>query len=255
MFHAADFNVANIQNLQAFLVIISTILTAAAGYVINDIFDIEEDLINNPEKRIIARHITPKNGHIFYFILAAASIITGFFAGYTMLILVVVIGILLYFYSSDIKGEILWGNLLVAFMSGAVVFIADMGVFTRYTGYFAEFSLFAFLITVPREIVKDIEDIEGDKAQDYKTFPIVFGEIKSTRLAIIFMVMVIAELIYLMVTEGNLWYNLYSIILVIIPTIFIIYKLIIARDKVDFSQLSRWIKWLMLSGLLSVVFL
>lgn len=255
MAHAAGYKLSNVRIEEAFLVILATVLTAAAGNVINDIFDIEEDQINNPEKRIIARHISSRSGRIYYGILVAASLTAGYFSGWTMLILCLAIGILLYFYSSDIKGETLWGNLLVAFMSGAVVFTADLGVFTRNEGYFAEYALLAFLITVPREIVKDIQDIEGDKAQDYETFPIVFGPKRSAWFAVVFMVMMIAELVYLMATDGNKWYAIYCCMLVITPGIFIIYKLLNAAEKQDYKNLSRWLKLLMFTGLLSVLFL
>ncbi len=75
MAHAAAYQWSNIDTFRALFVILATILTAAAGNVINDIFDIEEDQINNPEKRIIARHISPKSGRIFYSILGLASLI------------------------------------------------------------------------------------------------------------------------------------------------------------------------------------
>jgi 4-hydroxybenzoate polyprenyltransferase len=255
MAHAADYKAENILLSQAILVALSTILTAAAGNVINDIFDIEEDQINNPEKRIIARHVSTKNGRIFYGVLAAASLIAGYFSGWTMFALCITIGIMLYFYSSDIKGETLWGNLLVAFMAGAVVFTADLGVFTRNEGYFAEYALMAFLITVPREIVKDIEDIIGDKSQGYRTFPIVFGTKRSTRLAVVFMTMLVAEIVYMIITDGNVWYAVYTAGLVVTPSVYIIVKLFRAEVKSDFKQLSGLLKLLMFTGLISVLFL
>ena len=109
MAHAASYNFENIHVISAIFVILATIATAAAGNVINDIFDIEEDKINNPEKRIIARYISTINGRIFYSILAIFSVFLGYFSGWTMLVLSITIGVMLYFYSSDLKGETLWG--------------------------------------------------------------------------------------------------------------------------------------------------
>lgn len=255
MAHASGYDSSNVRFTDAAWVILATILTAAAGNVINDVFDIEEDQINNPEKRIIARHISPKSGRIFYGILALASLVAGILSGWTMFLLCLTIGTMLYFYSSDLKGETLWGNLLIAFMTGAVVFTADLGVYTRNEGYFAEYALMAFLITVPREIVKDIEDIRGDQTQGYKTFPIVFGTNHSTRLAIVFMVMMIAEVVYMMLTDGNLMYNLYCAAGVLAPSVLIIRKLFLAKVKADFRELSTWLKVLMFGGLISVLFL
>lgn len=255
MAHAAEFSADNIRFADAAWVILATVLTAAAGNIINDVLDIEEDQINNPEKRIIARHISPGNGRIFYAVMVITSLIAGYNSGWTMFMLCISIGILLYFYSSDIKGETLWGNLLIAFMSGAVVFTADLGVYTRNEGYFAEYALLAFLITVPREIIKDIEDLKGDESQGYKTFPIVFGPHRSTRLAVVFMTMMLAELLYLAVTDGNLWYNAYTVVAVFVPSVWIIRKLFTAKIKSDYREISTWLKILMFSGLISVLFL
>lgn len=241
--------------MDAVLVILATVLTAAAGNVINDIFDIEEDLINNPEKRIIAQKISIKNGHRFYYILLTLSIITGYFSSWTMFALCIAIGVLLYFYSSDIKGETLWGNLLIAFMCGAVVFTADLGVYTRNEGYFAEYALLSFLITMPREIIKDIIDLPGDRAQGYETFPIVFGEKRSTHLATVFMLMIAGVVAYIMITDGNLKYNIYTSICVLLPCVFIIVKLQTARVIKDYTELSNYLKMLMILGLFSVIFL
>lgn len=253
--HASQYQWQNIDLYKSLFVILSTVLTAAGGNVINDIFDIEEDQINNPEKRIIARHISLKNGHVFYYSIAAASIIFGFLAGYTMLALSICIGILLYFYSSDLKGETLWGNLLVAFMTGAVIFASDLGVVTRFAGYFAEYALLAFFITISREIVKDMEDIEGDKAQDYRTYPIVYGTEKSALLAAIFIILIIAEIIYLMIQYGNIFYNTYAALLIIIPAFVLILKIKMAKDVKAHHRNSTYLKLLMVSGMLSVLLL
>lgn len=234
---------------------LSTLLTAAAGNVINDLFDIEEDQINKPEKRIIARHISVKNGHYFYYTLAALSVLIGFLAGPTMLSLSIGIGILLYFYSSDLKGETLWGNLLIGFMTGAVIFASDLGVSTRFGGFFAEYALLAFLITMAREIVKDIEDIEGDRAQEYRTYPIVHGLEKSALLAAIFIILLIALTVYLMIRNGNIYYNIYSAFLIIIPAFILILKIKIAKTKKDHHRNSILLKLLMVTGMLSVLLL
>lgn len=255
MAHASAYHWSNIDTIRALFVVLATVLTAAAGNVINDIFDIEEDQINNPEKRIIARHISPKSGRIFYTILAAISLICAFQAGYSMFALSLTIGILLYFYSSDLKGENLWGNLLISFMTGAVVFAADLGVHTRVNGYFAEYALLAFLITMPREIVKDIEDIEGDKAQEYNTYPIAQGIDKAALLASIFLILIIVEMIYIMIRDGNLFYNIYSTVLVVIPAFMLIIKIKTSKQKGDYSKASLYLKGLILTGLLSVLFL
>ncbi|MBS3913670.1 MAG: geranylgeranylglycerol-phosphate geranylgeranyltransferase [Bacteroidetes bacterium] len=253
IFHSAGYEMDNIRWAESLFVILATILTAAAGNVINDIFDIEEDMINNPEKRIISRKISVRNGKIFYGFLIAASLIFGFISGITMGFLCVAIGIMLYFYSSDLKGETLWGNLLIAFMTGAVVFTADLGVYTRIDGYFAEYSLFAFLITLAREIIKDIEDMEGDKQQEYATFPIVYGVRKSAVLVSVILLVMVSLVVYIAIRHGNLPYNIFISLFIILPVIVFLFLLKKAESKKDFHRLSVFLKSLMVTGILSVL--
>lgn len=255
MMHSGGFKLSNILFPACIFVILATLLTAAAGNVINDIFDIEEDQINNPEKRIIARHISLRNGRVFYIALAAASLIAGWLAGWTMFALCMAIGIMLYFYSSDLKGSTLWGNLLVGFMAGATVFASGLGVYARFDGYFAEYALFAFFITVPREIIKDIEDIEGDRAQEYETFPIEFGVSKAVLLSAIYLLLIAGETLYLMVKDGNIWFNLYATLLILAPVVYISLKLKNASEKKDFTIIQRLLKLLMVTGMISVLLL
>jgi 4-hydroxybenzoate polyprenyltransferase len=162
---------------------------------------------------------------------------------------------MLYFYSSDLKGSTLWGNLLVGFMAGATVFASGLGVYARFDGYFAEYALFAFFITVPREIIKDIEDIEGDRAQEYETFPIEFGIPKAILLSAIYLLLIAGETLYLMIKDGNIWFNLYAAVFILAPVVFISLKLKNASEKKHFTIIQRLLKLLMVTGMISVLLL
>lgn len=255
MLHAASWDINQLRWPDAITVVISVLLVASGGYVINDIFDIEEDMINRPEKRIIAKHISVRSGHIFYGVLLAASLFFGFWTGWGMGFLVIAINVLLYFYASDLKGTNLWGNLLVSFLNGVVVYCAARGVLMIHDGYFSEYALLAFLITLAREIVKDIEDMEGDKAQDLETFPIVYGERKANWLAIIILTLLNILLVYMMVESGKTAFRIYCIAAVIAPVFYFYYLLLSAWEKKDYSRIQRWLKGLMITGILSVLFI
>jgi 4-hydroxybenzoate polyprenyltransferase len=255
IFHGASWQLEDIRWPGALTVVLAVLFVAAAGYVVNDIFDIEEDIINKPEKRIIAKHISLRSGHIFYFILLAFSMLCGFMTGLTMGFLCVVINLLLYFYASDLKGSNLWGNLLVSFMNGMVVFTAGWGVYKIADGFFAEYALMAFLITLAREIVKDIEDIEGDKTRDYETFPLVYGINKAVWLSMAVLTVLNVLCILLMVLAAKLWLSIFMVVLVIAPVFYSYYLLLSASEKQDFSRLQKFMKLLMITGLLSVVFI
>jgi len=255
MLHAGKWNPANLRWPEALTVLVAVLFTAAGGYVINDIFDIEEDIINKPEKRIIAKHISLKKAHWFYGFLLLMSLITGFITGWSMGFLCIVMNLLLYFYSSDLKGTNLWGNMLVSFMNGVVIFTAAQGTLILGDGYFAEYALLAFLITMAREIVKDIEDIAGDKAQECETFPIVYGENKATWLSICILTLLNLLVIYLMAEIGKTIFTVYSIIFILLPVFYFYYLLINADTKGHYTRIQRLLKGLMITGILSVVFI
>lgn len=255
MFHASQWNIQNLRWPDALFVVLAVLFTAAAGYVINDILDIEEDIINKPEKRIIAKHISIRSGIIFYIILLLGSLAFGFITGLSMGLVCVMISVLLYFYSSDLKGTTLWGNLLVSLMNGVVVFFSAQGVDEKFNGYFAEYAFLAFLITMVREVVKDIEDIEGDKTREYETFPIVYGARKSVWLGMGILTMLNFHMVYLITESKNLYFGVFSGVFVLLPVFYFYHQLLTADEKADYTRIQRRLKWLMVSGILSVVFL
>jgi 4-hydroxybenzoate polyprenyltransferase len=255
MFHASQWNIQNLRWPDALFVVLAVLFTAAAGYVINDILDIEEDIINKPEKRIIAKHISIRSGIIFYIILLLGSLAFGFLTGLSMGLVCVMISVLLYFYSSDLKGTTLWGNLLVSLMNGVVVFFSAQGVDEKFNGYFAEYAFLAFLITMVREVVKDIEDIEGDKTREYETFPIVYGARKSVWLGMGILTLLNFHMVYLITESKNLYFGVFSGVFVLLPVFYFYHQLLTADEKADYTRIQRRLKWLMVSGILSVVFL
>jgi len=233
---------------------LACIFVAAGGYVINDIFDIETDEINRPEKLIINKHISTKSAKIFYLILTSLGIISGFITGIGMGILCIVLAILLYFYSSDLKGEMLQGNLLIALMAGMVVYVASRGVFNVQNTYFAEYASVAFLITMARELIKDIEDLEGDKAQEHETYPIVKG-IRATKiLAAIFMFFTLLISVLLFFQSNAISFKIIIAGLIIVPISYYNYLLYNANEKGQFRKISNWLKLTMFIGLFSSLF-
>ena len=253
MLHASHWEVNNLRWPEALMVLFAVVFTAAAGYVINDILDIEEDIINKPEKRIVSKHISIKSGLVFYGFLVLGSLVFGFMTGLVMGLICAAINVLLYFYSSDLKGSTLWGNLLISFMNAVVVFFSAKGVDEKYDGYFAEYAFLAFLITLAREVVKDIEDTEGDKTQEYETLPIVYGAKKAIWFTMAVLTVLNVHLIYLMTESAKPLFIGYTAALVVLPVFYFYFRLLTATEKSDFTRIQRMLKWLMISGILSVV--
>ena len=248
------FDWSNIRFKESITTMLACVFVAAGGYVINDIFDIETDNINRPEKLILSKHISPKAAKIFYVILTSLGIISGFLTGIGMGILCIVLAILLYFYSSDLKGEMLQGNLLIAMMAGMVVYVASRGVFNVQNTYFAEYATVAFLITMARELIKDIEDIEGDKTQEYETYPILKGVRATKILAAIFLFVTLFIAVLLIFQSNEFLFRAYIALLIITPIFYFLYLLYNANEKGQFRKISNWLKLTMFIGLFSSLF-
>lgn len=241
----------NIRYPESITSLLACLFIAAGGYVINDLFDIESDKINKPKRLIAGMHLSHKNLYIYYGILTALGIISGFITGLGMGILCIAISLLLYFYSSDFKGEYLVGNLLVSLLAGMVVYIASRGVFLVEKAYFAEYSVIAFCVTYARELVKDWEDQEGDSSVGHQTFAITRG-LKPTKIFTwVHLGISIILLIAIGIHSQQLEYWLFSGLIVIPYSSWISWKLIHSSSKAEFTYVSQHLKYLMFIGLLT----
>ena len=259
---------SNIIWPESLLIILTCCLTAAGGYIINDLFDVETDHVNRPNKRILKRDISHKAAIVYYIILTALGQICGYYAGLGIGLFASAIAVLLYFYSSDLKAMGLPGNSLIAFMSGSVIYIASRGIHEINSAYFAEYAFLAFLLTMARELVKDAEDVEGDKEQGCETFPILHGTRKTNILSNVILALIVIFLItaaYLLSIEP--FFNVKStieihsfiypafLLLALVPMILkSMWMIGKANNKRDYKKISKWLKLTMLIGLISVLF-
>ncbi len=262
-----------LTHFQYGLLVLSTVLIAAGGYVINDIFDQETDDHNKPTKRIVGNHISEAKAYNLYAGLTITGVIIGFILSNQIyrsgfFTIFIFIAALLYFYATSLKQMLLLGNIAVAFLLGfSVLIIAFFDIFPATAddnraimsvmfGILKDYAIFAFVLNFIRELVKDCEDIKGDLREHMKTLPIVLGIPKTTKLVSVLLVVPILILLwyinsYLM--SNNLYYAvLYAVILVLTPLIFCAIKIWTARTKKDFKQISTLLKWIIFFGILSV---
>lgn len=250
----SNFDFSNIRLPEAITSTLACIFIAAGGYVINDIFDKETDAINKPKKQIAHKQILSPKLYVFYIVLSVIGLILGFSTGLGMGILCLSIAVLLYFYSSDFKGEFLMGNLLVSLLAGMVVYIASRGVFEVSKAYFAEYASIAFFITFARELVKDLEDVEGDKVQGFTTFAITSGA-KYTKLLAAFMLIAGILILGLIYIHSQQFMFLVCALIISIPfSIIILSKLKKAQTSQEYHRISSHLKQLMFLGLLTSLF-
>ena len=266
---------ATMDTTMLFLLITATVLIAAGGYVINDYFDVKIDFINKPDKQIVGNEISRHKAMLLHQILTGSGVVCGlllaFFArSFTLAFIFIVIPGLLWFYSASYKRQFLIGNLVIAFISAITILIVGIAqlaflqkeygslVFetpipTHFYAWIGGFALFSFLLTLIREIIKDVEDEKGDREMECRTLPIKWG-IKKTKLFLycltaLTVILLLLANFYFIHFDGTLTlrYILFGIILPFIALCYLIYKAIV---KTDFHQASNLSKVIMFIGVL-----
>jgi len=265
------------------LLVFSSVLIAAGGYVINDYFDLDIDLVNKPDRLVIEKSIRRRWAIIWHWLFSTGGVVAGFFIsfltrnwliGFANLACV----IMLWLYSTTFKKKLLAGNVIISLLTAWVVMVVFFFIYRRFfiplPGW-AEivnhdpytlrrlmrlaflYAGFAFIISLVREVVKDIEDREGDERYGCRTMPIVWGIPAAKVFAAVWLVVLIALLVIVQfyVLQMGWWASaLYCIILIIAPLAIILRRLYTAVTVADFHRLSTMIKLVMFTGILSMIF-
>lgn len=224
---------------------------AASANIINDYFDIEIDKINRPERILASGKITERTAFIFYFCFILGGIILSIFVNILALLIVLCSAILTFYYSYKFKKIPLLGNVIVAFMTGLAFLFGGVAVGNIGAAVFP--FIFAFTINFMREVVKDMEDADGDVRANIFTFPVKFGfEKAKTLLYVLALFLVIAMLIPFLLKIYNAKY-LALITFAVVPML--IYSMQILHKKNDtasFGKVSLLLKLQMVFGLLAI---
>lgn len=261
-----------------YLVVLSTVLIAAAGYIINDYFDMKTDLINHPETVVVGKIIKRRLAIILHISFTFLGILIGMYAalmtGYLRLaIFHFVAAALLWFYSTNFKKQLLIGNIVVSVLTAAVAFmpfVFEVGVLQKaHPGFTVMhkdailscfkitfiFSLFAFITSLAREIIKDMEDYKGDKETGGQTMPIVWG-MTVGKLNVFFLIVISVILLVFVIYNSFKFYriiininNIYILCGLIIPLVILALLTINAKESRHFKSASLLLKFIMLTGL------
>lgn len=254
------------------VLVVSTVLITAAGYVINDYFDIRTDLINRG-RIIVGNTITRRKAMMYHIIFNLLGVAGGFYVsariGYFWLgIFFLLVSGLLYLYSAAYKRQFLIGNLIVAFLTAMVPMMVVLydapAIYAKYSSTAASFpgvailfywvgafALFAFLTTLIREIIKDMEDYEGDLAMERKTLPVSGGMVTSKIVVVtLSLITVLALYIVWFRYLGDRTTLVLITLLITLPFVIVIYYVITGREKQKFHVASRMMKIIMLFGIL-----
>lgn len=242
-----------LNDLKLLLLSISTILIAAGGYVINDYYDVKIDYINKPNRVVIGKIISRRYAILFHVLLSTIGIALGIYLSLGIGLVNAVSVFLLWLYSNNLKRLPFIGNVTVAFLTGLAVIVVDLFYRTN-NSLVIIYALFAFFITLVREVIKDMEDLKGDNSFGCKTLPIIWG-IRKTKLLLYIILVAFAGIV---VVLNQLYRALpfkYHLIFLFVPLLWLLYRLIRADMKKDFTRLSIFCKVIMLLGILSMAFM
>ncbi|MDN5212620.1 geranylgeranylglycerol-phosphate geranylgeranyltransferase [Fulvivirgaceae bacterium BMA12] len=231
---------------------ISTILIAAAGYIINDYYDVKIDFVNKPERVVVDKLLKRRVVMAAHSVLNFTGIAVGFFLTLKIVLINFLSALLLWLYSNHLKRLPFVGNLAVAFLTGVALMVVVI-YYQKNVFLVLVYAIFAFSITLIREIIKDIEDVKGDTVFGCKTLPVIWG-IRKTKMIIYLLSAVFTALLFYLASVLNNPTLIIFFTVLIIPLSYFVYRLVIADTKKDFSYLSTYCKILMLSGILSMAF-
>ncbi len=280
-----------ISEFDFFLLVLSTVLIAAAGYIINDYFDVRIDEVNRPSTNLVGKTIKRRVAMVCHMSFNIVGVLLGLWISWKYDVfragsfIFIAAPALLWFYSTSLKRQFLIGNLVIALLSGLIPLVAvifelmtiarsmqsaelSQEVISRMyliiPAFFAiGYSLFAFLVTLIREIVKDIEDYEGDMEYGCKTLPIVMGICKAKMVVIALCVGLFSGMTYVLYkwNESNAlqetetesgsfptYFFGYVIVMLMIPVLFLMQRIWKAKTKKDWRFLSGFLKYIMLAG-------
>ena len=260
---------------QFLLLVLASVFIAAGGYVINDYFDINIDEVNKPQRLVVDKVIHRRWAIAWHFILSSAGVLLTFFAlpffqkWYLVLANAFCVASL-WFYSTNFKKSLLIGNIVISLLTSWTIMIIFFSKVTladaigmgghshqKFFRLAILYAAFAFISSLIREAIKDMEDIEGDARYGCRTMPIVWGVNASKVYVAVWLIVLIAALIVLQVyvLQFKWWFAVgYSVALIIIPLIMIFSRLFRATTAAHFHRLSNWTKFVMLTGIVSMTF-
>lgn len=261
-----------LSDFQYILLVMATLCIAAGGFVINNIMDQDTDRISKPENVVVGKSISESMAYNIYIGCNIVGVAIGFYlsnligkAGFSALF--IVIAATLYLYATSLKQSLLIGNIIVALLLSVSVII--VGIFDLFPmindtnqaqlsilfRILLDYAVFAFMINFIREIVKDIEDMDGDYNSGMNTLPIAIGKARATKVAFALAFIPIVSLLYYINQNlmGLQFVLLYLLAFVIGPLLYFLIKIWSAKTKMEFRHLSMVLKLVLLFGILSIL--
>ncbi|MGI4739484.1 MAG: geranylgeranylglycerol-phosphate geranylgeranyltransferase [Janthinobacterium lividum] len=241
------------------LLVLAALAVAAAGYIINDYYDVKIDAINRPARLVVGRLLSRRHAMLAHLVLSGAGVVLA--VGLSGRLGAVTLGaaLLLWGYSARFKRLPLVGNISIATLTGALILLPALLPAPTPDGRLKAvwlYALAAFLLTAVREIVKDLEDMRGDAQHGCRTLPLVWGVARSKWVAGFFLLCLWALVLGVsgqLLAWGRWLLVVWLLALVLLPLGWLAHLLLRADRRRHFRQLSAWCKAIMLAGVLSMM--
>ncbi len=268
-----------LSDVRFVLLVLSTILLAASGYVINDYFDIRIDTINRPDRVVVGRVVPRRMALLLHVVFTITGVFIGLFLAYitrkeSYALLYILVPALLWYYSTTFKKEILIGNLIISLLTALVPYVVvslEFAALARVHGpeilqssacstawfWTTGFAFFAFISTMARELIKDMEDVEGDGRAGCTTLPVEMG-LKYSRTVVMLLTLASVAALWIVLLlvprlrESYITWG-YFFLFLTVPYLLLGYRVLTARVKSDFKGASTLSKVIMLSGILYIL--
>lgn len=237
---------------QLFLIVLASALSIASGYIINNFYDAEKDLINRPHKTLLDNYVSQKTKLSVYFILNFLAVILASAVSFRAVLFFSVYIFFLWLYSHKLKKIALVGNIVAAILAIAPFF----AVFIYYKNFYLIIfvhATFLFLILFIRELVKDLENLRGDFTQNYRTLPVVYGA-KTTKIIISVAFLLTLVPTYILLSDkfdiGYMHYYFFGSFILLLVFMFFLWK---STSKLHYTLLHNLLKFIIVLGVASIL--
>lgn len=238
-------------DLNLFMIVVASALVIASGYIINNFYDAEKDLINKPRKSMLDRQVSQRFKLTTYFILNFLSVVAASYVSFRAVFFFSAYIFGIWFYSHKLKRLPFVGNIVSSTLSIAPFF----AVFVYYKNFETVIfvhALFLFLLILVREMVKDLQNIAGDMAHNYKTVPILYGaKISKTVISILILLTLIPSLLLINYFDvGYMYFFFVGCIMLLILFLMLLWK---SKTKMHYVRLHNILKLIIIVGVFSIL--
>lgn len=238
-------------DVNLFLIVFLSSLTIASGYIINNFYDNDKDLINRPNKSMLDRLVSQKTKLQVYFSINFIVFLLAFLISFRAVLFFSIYIFLIWFYSHKLKKIVFIGNLFAAFLAILPFFAILLYYKNLYPQIFAH-ATFLYLLLLIREMIKDLENLKGDIANDYQTIPVIYGDKVSKQIITSLTIGTIIP-VYFLVDIFEVGYMDIYFYMSLLVLLFFLVTLWKSNDKLGYLKLHNILKFLIVSGVFCII--